>query len=35
MKHLRFIKLMFKNMHMGVGEKEDLSGSFIDFCTHI
>lgn len=31
---LRFIKLMFKNMHMGVGERKDLNGPFIDFYTH-
>lgn len=24
---------MFKNMHLGAGEREGLNGSFVDFCT--
>lgn len=30
---LRFVTLIFKNMHLGAGEREGLNGSFIDFCT--
>jgi len=26
---------MFKNMHVGVGEREGSNGSFVDFYTYI